>query len=179
MTTRNISTMAAEVAEHIAAEITGMGMKNPSNQNLKVGQVWLNGLNQTCTIVRKNPSPCVPFKDNFGIYYNDKGQYARSNYDESSPFDLIRLVIDPEATPTTPTTTEQTMAPTHEELNNRFSYHSPKPGQPEIYTELRSTGKYLAEKMCRLCPDSRELSLALTNLEQAIMWANAAVARRS
>jgi hypothetical protein len=27
------------------------------------------------------------------------------------------------------------------------------------------------------CPDSREKSLAITNLEQAVMWANAAIAR--
>jgi hypothetical protein len=27
-------------------------------------------------------------------------------------------------------------------------------------------------------PESREQSLALTNLEQAVMWANAAIARR-
>jgi hypothetical protein len=29
------------------------------------------------------------------------------------------------------------------------------------------------------CPDSREKSLAMTNLEQAVMWANAAIARNS
>ena len=27
------------------------------------------------------------------------------------------------------------------------------------------------------CPDSRELSVALTKLEEAVMWANAAIAR--
>ena len=31
--------------------------------------------------------------------------------------------------------------------------------------------------MIASCPDSRELSLALTNLEQAVFWANASIAR--
>lgn len=31
--------------------------------------------------------------------------------------------------------------------------------------------------MDNLCPDSRELSLAITKLEEAIMWANASIAR--
>jgi hypothetical protein len=30
-----------------------------------------------------------------------------------------------------------------------------------------------------LCPESREKSLAITNLEQAVMWANAAIARNA
>lgn len=62
-------------------------------------------------------------------------------------------------------------------IENAFTYHAPKDDQPQRYTELRDAGKTLAELMTALCPQSRELSLALTNLEQAIMWANAAIAR--
>lgn len=63
------------------------------------------------------------------------------------------------------------------EIEKRFTYHAPIGDQPVRYGLIRGAGKALAETLCKLCPPSRELSLALTNLEQAIMWANAAVAR--
>lgn len=66
---------------------------------------------------------------------------------------------------------------TQEELDNRFTYHAPKDGQPEKYTELRDMAKAFAEKIVELTPGSREQALALTHLEQATMWANAAIAR--
>ena len=64
-----------------------------------------------------------------------------------------------------------------DDLINRFTYHPPKGDQPQAYEEIRRTGRELAETVDRLAPDSREKSLALTNIEQAVMWANAAVAR--
>lgn len=63
------------------------------------------------------------------------------------------------------------------EIDNRFTYHAPKGDQPARYTELRSEARNLASVINRLCPEGREKSLAITNLEQAIMWANAAIAR--
>ncbi|MDT2173021.1 DUF7681 family protein, partial [Paenibacillus larvae] len=60
---------------------------------------------------------------------------------------------------------------------NNFKYHAPKEGQPEKYTAIREKAKELAYLIDELCPNSREKSLALTNLEQAVMWANAAIAR--
>lgn len=65
-----------------------------------------------------------------------------------------------------------------QELDIRFTYHSPKPGQPQKYEQLRGTAKHLATMFQELCPDSRELSLAITKLEEAVFWANAAIARR-
>ncbi len=62
-------------------------------------------------------------------------------------------------------------------LQAAFTYHAPKPDQPERYERLRAAAKLLAETFCGECPAGRELSLALTNLEQAVMWANAAIAR--
>lgn len=62
-------------------------------------------------------------------------------------------------------------------IDNNFKYHAPKDWQKERYEILRAMGRNLAETMYGYCPESRELSLALTNLEQAIMWANAAIAR--
>jgi len=64
-----------------------------------------------------------------------------------------------------------------EKIKKAFTYHAPKDDQPARYVELRANGRELAELMTAMCPPSRELSLALTNLEQAIMWANAAIAR--
>ena len=64
-----------------------------------------------------------------------------------------------------------------EGIANNFKYHAPKEGQPERYEEIRAQGKAFAEELVKLCPQSRELSLALTNLESAVMWANAAIAR--
>lgn len=63
------------------------------------------------------------------------------------------------------------------QLDNNFRYHSPKAGQNERYESLRAKAKELAEQINEMCPDSREKSLAVTNLEQAIMWANASIAR--
>ncbi|WP_076127904.1 Acb2/Tad1 domain-containing protein [Paenibacillus odorifer] len=62
-------------------------------------------------------------------------------------------------------------------LENNFSYHSPKNGQPEKYTEIRNKAKELAYLIDELVPNSREKSLALTNLEQSVFWANAGIAR--
>ncbi|MFK4167729.1 hypothetical protein ACI2LM_15930 [Paenibacillus lautus] len=65
----------------------------------------------------------------------------------------------------------------NQQIENNFSYHAPKPGQPEIYHEIREKAKELAYLIDQKAPDSREKSLAMTNLEQAVFWANAAIAR--
>lgn len=61
-------------------------------------------------------------------------------------------------------------------LENSYSYHAPKGNQVERYNELRNKAKELAHMIDELCPDSREKSVAQTNLEQAIMWANKSIA---
>lgn len=66
---------------------------------------------------------------------------------------------------------------TAEQIDNNFKYHPPKEGQTERYELLRGVAKNLARAINSNCPDSREKSLALTNLEDAVMWANAAIAR--
>lgn len=60
---------------------------------------------------------------------------------------------------------------------NNFRYHAPQPGQPEIYQEIREKAKELAYLIDDLVLNSREKSLAMTNLEQAVFWANAGIAR--
>lgn len=62
-------------------------------------------------------------------------------------------------------------------IENNFKYHTPKGNQTERYESLRNKAKELAHLIDDLCPNSREKSLAQTNLEQAVMWANASIAR--
>lgn len=66
---------------------------------------------------------------------------------------------------------------TNEELESRFTYHAPKEGQPERHERIRYKAKMLAAYINEKCPDSREKSLALTKIEEAVMWANASIAR--
>lgn len=66
---------------------------------------------------------------------------------------------------------------TKKDLQNRFTYHPPMPGQPDRYLAIRDEANCLAHDLCDRCPKSRELSLALTKLEECVMWAIAAIAR--
>lgn len=63
------------------------------------------------------------------------------------------------------------------ELRRNFSHHAPKGDQSERYVKLREKAKELAELALGLCPNSRERSLGMTNLEQATFWFNASIAR--
>jgi len=65
---------------------------------------------------------------------------------------------------------------TKKELENAFTYHAPTEDQVKDYNKIRSEGKRLATVINKLCPDSRERSLALTKIREAVMWANAAIA---
>jgi len=62
-------------------------------------------------------------------------------------------------------------------LDVNFTYHAPKADQPERYVRIRDKAHELAILISELCPPSRELSLALTHLEDSTMWANASIAR--
>lgn len=61
-------------------------------------------------------------------------------------------------------------------IENSFTYHAPKDDQPARYLSLRSDAYVLAESINNLCPDSREKSIAITKLEEAVMWANKSIA---
>jgi hypothetical protein len=65
------------------------------------------------------------------------------------------------------------------DYSNRFTYHPPqeKLAQIERYKQIREEGKKLSFLLADYCPESRELSLAITKLEECVMWANAAIAR--
>lgn len=64
------------------------------------------------------------------------------------------------------------------ELLNRFTYHPPKTSADvELYQEVRNRTFELVQFVNDVCPDSREKSLSITHLEEAVFWANAAIAR--
>lgn len=63
-------------------------------------------------------------------------------------------------------------------LENNFAYHAPKTsGVVEAHQSVRSLCLDLAKSFDTLLPSSREKALAFTKLEEAMMWANAAIAR--
>jgi hypothetical protein len=62
-------------------------------------------------------------------------------------------------------------------LDKDFTHHPPKPDQAPRYKEIRDEARDFAEVILVSCPPSRERSLALTALEEAVMWANASIAR--
>lgn len=65
-----------------------------------------------------------------------------------------------------------------EDLANRFTHHAPRhDGEVRFYEEMRSRAHETARFVDAVVPDSREKSLAITALEEAVMWANAGVAR--
>lgn len=64
-----------------------------------------------------------------------------------------------------------------DDLTNRFSYHQPKEGQPEKYQTLRRKALEFAYAIKDLTPESREQVNAIDSIDQAVMWANAAIAR--
>lgn len=64
-----------------------------------------------------------------------------------------------------------------QQIDKAFTYHAPKPGQADRYVAIRDKAKELALLVNSLSPPSREQSLALTKIEEAVMWANAGIAR--
>jgi len=64
------------------------------------------------------------------------------------------------------------------ELENRFTYHPPSGTQAERYEKMRSNARELALFIVSVSRESREQSLALTNLDEVVFWTNAAIARR-
>jgi hypothetical protein len=62
-------------------------------------------------------------------------------------------------------------------LNQRFDHHPPDEATGEIHAAVRAHLKRAAESVVASQPDSRERSLAVTHLEEAMFWANAGIAR--
>ena len=65
------------------------------------------------------------------------------------------------------------------QIDSAFTYHAPKSAQIESYERLRAGAKQLAVLILELSPESAEQTHALTNLQECVFWANAAVARNT
>ena len=67
----------------------------------------------------------------------------------------------------------------HDELARRFNYHQPNTEMKvSLHQEVRKTLLTAADRVVELTgAPSREQSLAITKLEEAMFWANAAIAR--
>lgn len=66
----------------------------------------------------------------------------------------------------------------NDEITTRFTYHVPEPDQIAKFAEIRLKAREFANMLNGFCPESREKSLAVTALEEAVMWANASIVRR-
>lgn len=63
------------------------------------------------------------------------------------------------------------------DIENRFTYHKPTEEQAVKYPVIRDKAKELAYIIKKNVPTGREQSLALTKLEEVVMWANAGISR--
>lgn len=64
------------------------------------------------------------------------------------------------------------------DLEHRFAYHAPtteekKNAHSAVRTKCLELAKFINEKV----PEGREKSLAVTHLEEVMLWSNAAIAR--
>lgn len=95
-------------------------------------------------------------------------------YESYSPAEAFEAGYAKKPTPLPP---DQPAVTLQARIKNDFVYHAPKPGQPETYAYIRDQAKQLALELTELCPLGRELSTALTKLEEVVFWANASIAR--
>lgn len=63
------------------------------------------------------------------------------------------------------------------DLANRFTYHPPSQERVVKHIMIREHGKALAEYLDENVPDGPEKDIAIRRVEEAIMWANAGLAR--
>jgi hypothetical protein len=63
-----------------------------------------------------------------------------------------------------------------ETIERLFSFHAPKPGQPERYMAIRNAAKNLAIVISLHTPPGADQSAAIRLLRQAVQTANASIA---
>lgn len=67
---------------------------------------------------------------------------------------------------------------TPELIEHNFNYHKPDSAKVKRHEWVREEIKFLALGVNSRIPECREKSLAITKLEEAMFWANAAIARQ-
>lgn len=65
-----------------------------------------------------------------------------------------------------------------EDIKKRFSYHAPTPDRVDAHEKTRAVFLELASLMDAALPPGREKAVVITKLEEALFWANAAIARQ-
>lgn len=65
----------------------------------------------------------------------------------------------------------------HLRVDNDFTYHAPSEDDIKVHRTVRDLALDYARYMIDHVPIGRELSLALTKLEEVVFWANAGIAR--
>ncbi len=73
--------------------------------------------------------------------------------------------------------TKQSIESVRARLRHNFSHHPPQNGQVQRYERVREIAYDFAVYVMDASPPSREQSLAFTKIEEAVFWANAAIAR--
>lgn len=74
----------------------------------------------------------------------------------------------------------KSLAPEMEQrLENDFSYHSPDEDKKDLHNWVRESLKEQSKAIIAELPPGREASLFLTKMEEAMFWANAAIARNN
>lgn len=66
---------------------------------------------------------------------------------------------------------------TKERIERDFTNRTPSPAGIELIEAMRAQAKHFANHIIDNTPESREQSLALTYVEQALFFANSAIAR--
>lgn len=68
--------------------------------------------------------------------------------------------------------------PLDPDLHHRFAYHSPPDDETaQRHENVRAILENTAQQISMFLPDGREKALFVTKLEEAMFWANAAIAR--
>ena len=62
------------------------------------------------------------------------------------------------------------------DLENWFTYHAPREGQPERYLAIREAGKAFAEVIVANTPSCADQTVAVRKIREAVMVANQAIA---
>jgi hypothetical protein len=63
------------------------------------------------------------------------------------------------------------------ELRNRFEYHGPPEGVAQVHRDVRKDLQSVTIRTVENLPPGREAALFVTKMEEAMFWANAAIAR--